>query len=157
MVAHHRCHLCKGGFCTGAHACAHRCFHLRSSFFTLCCLIHDKHFSQHGTVNSCYGPLGLCCGATLVLWCKRPLRDEWGNVGVNGRTLAVNYVRIHYGNFVARQTNSGVRRLGSQLPIAPTPNRVREKRLRPEIGEARSRATKSCPSDPATKTSSQTT
>ena len=60
-------------------------------------------------------------------------------------------------NFVARQTNSGVRRLGSQLPIAPTPNRVREKRLRPEIGEARSRATKSWPSDPATKTSSQTT
>ena len=28
---------------------------------------------------------------------QRPLRDEWGNVGVNGRTLAVNHVRIHYG------------------------------------------------------------
>ena len=66
METHHRCHLCKGGFCTGAHACAHRCFHLRSSFFTLCCLIHDKHFSHHGAVNSCYGPLGLCCGATAL-------------------------------------------------------------------------------------------
>jgi hypothetical protein len=66
MAAHHRCHLCKGGFCTGAHACAHRCFHLRSSFFTLRCLTRYKHFSHHGAVKPYYGPLGMCCGAMAL-------------------------------------------------------------------------------------------
>ena len=115
MVTHHRCHLCKGGFGTGAHACAHRCFHLRSSFFTWCRLIRDKHFSHHGAVKPHYGPLALCCGATAlpdqVGQCRRHMPDNWGRTNPN----------LHVDNFILGNKDCEIGRSGFQLPNAPKP------------------------------------
>ena len=111
MAAHHRCHLCKGGFCTGAHACAHRCFHLRSSFFTLRCLIRDKHFFPSWRRQLVLRAIG------LVLWCNGPC----GPSGAMSASTAGHLPSIMSGltmaNFTARQTNSGVRRLGSNFRL----------------------------------------